>query len=70
VQISGGQGGMLKLLVHRETQKLLALHIIGQSATELVHIGQAIIDHGEPSSICATPCSTIRLWPKPTKPRR
>jgi NAD(P) transhydrogenase len=46
VQISGGRGGMLKLLFHRETLKLLALHIIGQSATELVHIGQAIIDHG------------------------
>ncbi len=46
VQISGGRSGMLKLLFHRETLKLLALHILGQSATELVHIGQAIIDHG------------------------
>lgn len=46
VQISGGRTGMLKLLFHRETLKLLGLHIIGQSATELVHIGQAIIDHG------------------------
>ena len=46
VQISGGRGSMLKLLFHRETLKLLALHIIGQSARELVHIGQAIIDHG------------------------
>ena len=46
VQISGGRGGMLKLLFHRETLKLLAVHIIGQNATELVHIGQAIIDHG------------------------
>jgi NAD(P) transhydrogenase len=46
VQISGGRTGLLKLLFHRETKKLLAVHIIGQSATELVHIGQAVIDHG------------------------
>lgn len=46
VQISGGQDGILKLLFHRETLRLLAVHILGQSATELVHIGQAIIDHG------------------------
>lgn len=46
VQISGGRTGLLKLLFHRETKKLLSVHIIGQSATELVHIGQAVIDHG------------------------
>jgi NAD(P) transhydrogenase len=46
VQISGGRHGLLKLLFHRETRKVLAVHIIGQSATELVHIGQAVIDHG------------------------
>lgn len=46
VQISGGRGGLLKLLFHRETRRLLAVHILGQNATELVHIGQALIDHG------------------------
>ncbi|MEX2299290.1 MAG: Si-specific NAD(P)(+) transhydrogenase, partial [Bryobacterales bacterium] len=46
VQISGGRHGLLKLLFHRETRKMIAVHIIGQSATELVHIGQAVIDHG------------------------
>jgi NAD(P) transhydrogenase len=46
VQISGGRHGLLKLLFHRETRKVIAVHIIGQSATELVHIGQAVIDHG------------------------
>ena len=45
VQISGGRTGLLKILFHRENLKLLAVHIIGESATELVHIGQAIIDH-------------------------
>ena len=43
--ISGGEEGMLKLLFHRETLKLLSVHILGSSATELVHIGQAVIDH-------------------------
>jgi NAD(P) transhydrogenase len=43
--ISGGRTGMLKLLFHRESLKLLAVHILGEHATELVHIGQAIIDH-------------------------
>ena len=46
VQISGGRDGILKLLFHRETLKVLAVHILGQSATELIHIGQAVIDHG------------------------
>ena len=46
VQISGGRDGLLKVLFHRETLKLLAVHILGQSATELIHIGQAVIDHG------------------------
>ena len=46
VQISGGGTGLLKVLFHRENLKLLAVHIIGESATELVHIGQALIDHG------------------------
>ena len=45
VQISGGEHGMLKLLFHRETLKLLAVHIIGENAAELVHIGQAVLDH-------------------------
>ena len=46
VQISGGSVGVLKLVFHRETRKLLGVHILGEQATELVHIGQAVIDHG------------------------
>lgn len=45
IQISGGGDGMLKLLFHRETLKLIAVHIIGLSATELIHIGKAVLDH-------------------------
>ena len=43
--ISGGRTGMLKLLFNPRDLKLLAVHILGEHATELVHIGQAVIDH-------------------------
>lgn len=39
--IVGDDNGMLKVLFHRETQQVLGVHVIGESATELVHIGQA-----------------------------
>jgi NAD(P) transhydrogenase len=35
--------GLLKVLFHRETRKLLGVHIVGEGATELIHIGQAVI---------------------------
>lgn len=38
--ISGSQSGMFKILCHKETHKILGVHIIGRSATELIHIGQ------------------------------
>ena len=42
-QIAGDSYGMLKLLVHTETHKLLGVHIFGSQATDLVHIGQAVM---------------------------
>lgn len=45
-QIVGDTAGRLKLLVHSETRKLLGVHVIGEGATELVHIGQAVITLG------------------------
>ena len=42
-QIIGDASGTLKLLVHRQTRKLLGVHIIGEGAAELVHIGQSVI---------------------------
>jgi NAD(P) transhydrogenase len=44
--IAGDTAGMLKLLFHRETRKLLGIHAIGESATEIVHIGQAVMTLG------------------------
>ena len=40
-QILGDEEGMLKVLFHRETLDILGVHIIGEYATELIHIGQA-----------------------------
>ena len=39
----GDDTGMLKMIFHRETRKLLGVHCIGTHATELIHIGQAVI---------------------------
>jgi NAD(P) transhydrogenase len=42
-QISGHTDGRLKLLFHRETLELLGVHIFGEDAAELLHIGQAVM---------------------------
>ena len=44
-QIIGDDTGLLKLLFHTRTRKLLGVHIIGEGASELVHIGQAVLAH-------------------------
>ena len=45
-QIIGDSYGMLKLVVHADTREILGVHVFGTSATELVHIGQAIMGCG------------------------
>jgi NAD(P) transhydrogenase len=42
-QIIGDSSGILKLIFHRETHELLGVHIVGDGAVELVHIGQAVL---------------------------
>ncbi|MFZ5722761.1 MAG: Si-specific NAD(P)(+) transhydrogenase [Pseudomonadota bacterium] len=42
-QITGEQVGMLKILFHRETLELLGVHCFGYQASEIIHIGQAIM---------------------------
>jgi NAD(P) transhydrogenase len=42
-QITGQTVGMLKLLFHRETLQILGVHCFGANASEIVHIGQAIM---------------------------
>jgi NAD(P) transhydrogenase len=45
-QIRGDTTGRLKLIFHRETRQILGVHIIGEGAAELVHIGQAVMTLG------------------------
>ncbi|WP_426959796.1 Si-specific NAD(P)(+) transhydrogenase [Muricoccus radiodurans] len=44
--IMGLNGGLLKMIVAIETRRLLGVHIVGEGATELVHIGQAVLNLG------------------------
>jgi NAD(P) transhydrogenase len=51
-QITGRQVGMLKILFHRETLQILGVHCFGSSASEIIHIGQAIMaQSGEANSL-------------------
>ncbi|MGB0385670.1 MAG: Si-specific NAD(P)(+) transhydrogenase [Ardenticatenaceae bacterium] len=45
-QIIGDEIGMLKLIFGLEERKLLGVHIIGEGASELIHIGQAVLAFG------------------------
>ena len=42
-KLLGDDSGMLKLLIHQDTHKILGVHAIGTGATELIHIGQAVM---------------------------
>lgn len=44
-QIIGDNSGLLKLIFNLETRQLLGVHIIGEGASELIHIGQAVLAH-------------------------
>jgi NAD(P) transhydrogenase len=43
-QIIGDAQGLLKLIVDASTEKLLGVHIVGEQASELVHIGQLVMN--------------------------
>jgi len=49
-QITGQLVGMLKLLFHRETLAILGVHCFGANASEIVHIGQAIMNQPAPNN--------------------
>jgi NAD(P) transhydrogenase len=42
-QLLSDEIGMLKMLIHQESGAVLGVHIIGSQATELIHIGQAVM---------------------------
>ena len=43
-QIMGLEQGLMKMIFSRKTRRLLGVHIIGEGATELIHIGQAVLN--------------------------
>ncbi|WP_343560502.1 Si-specific NAD(P)(+) transhydrogenase [Kiloniella sp. b19] len=43
-QIMGLETGMMKLIFSLKTHRLLGVHIVGEGATELIHIGQAVLN--------------------------
>lgn len=45
-QILGDDSGLFKMLFHRDDRRLLGVHAIGTGATELIHIGQAVLQLG------------------------
>ncbi len=58
-QIIGDKDGFLKLLVRRETSEILGVHVIGEQATEVVHIGlMAMLTHS-PVEIFVTACFNV-----------
>jgi NAD(P) transhydrogenase len=51
-QITGQTVGMLKILFHRETLEVLGVHCFGANASEIIHIGQAVMHQtGEGNSL-------------------
>ncbi|HXX20919.1 MAG TPA: Si-specific NAD(P)(+) transhydrogenase, partial [Candidatus Acidoferrum sp.] len=44
--ITGDSAGLLKLLFRRDNRKLLGVHIIGENATELIHLGMMVLESG------------------------
>jgi NAD(P) transhydrogenase len=49
-QITGQTVGMLKILFHRQTLQVLAVHCFGANASEIIHIGQAILSQPPPQN--------------------
>jgi NAD(P) transhydrogenase len=45
-QIIGDRTGLLKIIFSPESRKLLGVHIMGEGASELIHIGQVLMVHG------------------------
>jgi NAD(P) transhydrogenase len=65
--MTGDEDGMLKLLVSRPDRTILGVHVLGTSATDLVHVGQAMMGGGCPSTSWSSRSSTIRPSPRPTR---
>jgi NAD(P) transhydrogenase len=45
-RIAGSAAGLVKLVFRRSDQRLLGAHILGEEATELIHVAQAVLHKG------------------------
>jgi NAD(P) transhydrogenase len=45
-QMLGLDAGLLKILFDPKTRKLLGVHVFGERATEIIHVGQAVLAYG------------------------
>jgi NAD(P) transhydrogenase len=45
--ISGATDGLIKLIFDKSDRKLIGCHILGESATEAIHVGQSVLKHGD-----------------------
>jgi pyruvate/2-oxoglutarate dehydrogenase complex dihydrolipoamide dehydrogenase (E3) component len=66
-QIVGDSYGMLKLLVSTATRHLLGVHVFGTGATDLVHIGQAVMGCGGTVDYLVDTVFNYRHCPRRTK---
>jgi len=58
-QIIGDKGGFLKLLYRRADMKLVGVHVIGELATEVVHIGLMAMLTGSTAEIFVEACFNV-----------
>lgn len=62
-QIVGQTAGMLKILFHRDTREILGIHCFGYQASEIVHIGQAVMKAPSPHNTIDYFVSTTFNYP-------
>jgi NAD(P) transhydrogenase len=55
-QIIGEKQGLLKLLFHRDDMKLLGVHVLGEQASELVHVGLTALLTGATAQLFVETC--------------
>ena len=55
-QIIGDEDGFIKLLFHEDDMKLLGVHVIGESASELVHVGLTALLVGADANLFIQTC--------------
>ena len=68
--ILGDDSGLLKMLFHREDHRLFGVHVIGTGATELIHIGQAVLGLGGGLDYFLTTAFNYPTLPSVTRWRR